>query len=356
LPTILLIDDDTAALSALHQLLDRSGYVVQAVSSLDQARRYLDDADPDLIVLEVDTDQGKGWELLRDVVRFEGPPTIVVTRRGREEEVVEALARGAVDVLPKPYRGNELIARVRSRLEQPPPEQVPVRPGRSPSSPKAGIPPVFMNQADEQTLLEPRGVVPTGQQVDDGLPLGTRFHNARRHRKLSLVQVNLDTRIPIWYLQAMEEEKFGLLPRGPAGAQMIQQYASYLGLDPAQAVVAYRSHHDATAFTPIRSLGGVPERRPIPIWLSVLVAAALALALGGATLWWLVGDQLPNVRANLRTMITRPTATATASPTRPPTLTPRPSSRIISIPEPAGGRSASPALPRYAAAPLIRRP
>src|SRR3712207_1260426 len=97
---ILAIDDDAAALSALSGTLRGAGYDVRLVTSIDQARHVLDESDPDLVVLEVDTDRGAGWTLLRDIVRFQGPPTIVLSHRGREDEIVEALAIGAADFLP----------------------------------------------------------------------------------------------------------------------------------------------------------------------------------------------------------------------------------------------------------------
>jgi CheY-like chemotaxis protein len=330
LPTILAIDDDSAALTTLATTLEHAGYDVRPISSLDQARRFLDDNEPDLIVLEIDADQGAGWKLLRDIVYYQGPPTIIVSRRGREEEIVEALAIGAADFLPKPYRSNELIARVRARLGQPPiiEETPPRTPSRRTVRPVDEEPP-FMAHADEQTLMAERGAPIDDGPADEGLPLGRRFHEARQRRKLSLVQVNLETRIPIWYLQAMEDEKFSLLPRGPAAQQMIQEYAAYLRLDVARALADYRAHHDTAPFRPMAHLGGAPAPRQVPIWVSVVVAAILALAIGGGALWWLVGDSVPVLRSNLRGLIAPPGTTET--------VTPEPAPEVTVTPEPAGG-------------------
>ena len=326
LPTILAIDDDNAALSALRAALESAGYGVRLASSTEEARRFLDESDPDLIVLEVDTDHGAGWALLRDIVRFEGPPTIVVSHRGREDEIVEALTIGAVDVLPKPFRSNELIARVKTRLGQP--SLPPPPPSRPPparrSTTRAKEEPVFMTEADEQALLEPQAVVVDAGPDDAHLPLGARLHAARQHRKLTLVQTNLETKIPIWYLQAMEEEKFALLPRGPVAVDMVRTYAAYLGLDANRAVAEYRSHHDASPFKPLPSLGGAPAPREIPPWISIAVAALLALALGAGAIWYFARDEVAVLGGNLRSLVVQPTATATPSPTVRPTITPRP--------------------------------
>lgn len=321
-------------------MLERAGYDVLPLSSLDQARRYLDDATPDLIVLEVDAEQGAGWNLLRDIVRYQGPPTLIVSRRGREEEIVEALAIGAVDFLPKPFRTNELIARIRARLGQTPLEQTPVTPPPARRTQPAEEEPVFMAHADEHTLLTPQaGPAPSEYPEDEHLPLGARLHSARQRRRLSLVQVNLETRIPVPYLQAIEEEKFSLLPRGQAAVQMVQTYATYLGLDSARALADYRGQHDTLPFKPIPSLGGAPAPRTIPVWVGVVVAVILALALGLSGLWYLAGDKLPILRSNLRGLVAQPTATVTAAPTIPPTVTPRPTTALPTRTPASGGVS-----------------
>lgn len=321
MPTILAIDDDASALSALASTLESEGHHVERSPSIDQARHFLDEHDPDLIILEVAADDGAGWNLLRDIVRFEGPPTIVVTRRGREEEVVEALSSGAADVLTKPFRSAELIARVRTRLRPraptPPPAPPPPR-----IAPRADEGPVFISHADEQSLMEPPEIGGVASLDEENLPLGARLHTVRQRRRLTLVQVNLDTKVPIWYLQAMEEEKFSMLPRGPAAIEMVRTYAEYLGLDGNRAVADYRAQHDASPFKPIPSLGGAPEPREIPPWLGIAVAAALALALGLGGIWYVAGNRVPALASNIRGLVVRPTATLTPSPTAPPTITP----------------------------------
>ena len=281
--------------------------------------------------------------MLRDIVRYQGPPTLIVSRHSREEEIVEALAIGAVDFLPKPFRSNELLARIRTRLVQPAQEPPSIVPPVSPTpsarrlSP-AEEEPVFMGHADEHTLITPPvQQVASEYPEDDHLALGARLHSARQRRRLSLVQVNLETRIPVPYLQAIEEEKFSLLPRGQPSAQMVQTYATYLGLDTARALAEYRGQYDTTPFKPIPSLGGAPAPRTIPTWIGVVVALILALAIGLGGLWYLAGDKLPILRSNLRGLVARPTATGTPAPTAPPTVTPRPTNAVPTRTPASGG-------------------
>ena len=321
LPTILAIDNDIGTLSALATSLRGAGYQVQTYSAIDQARHYLDETDPDLILLEVDTDQGAGWALLRDIIRFEGPPTIVVSYHSREEEIVEALRIGAADFLPKPYRTNELVARVQARLGPAPTNGAPKASANgAPMVVRADDGPVFMTHTDEQRLLERQVVVADPEPEEEHLPLGARLHAARQRRKLTLVQANLDTKIPIWYLQAMEDEKFSLLPRGPAAGEMVLAYAEYLRLNGERAMAEYQGHHDAGPFRPLPSLGGSPLPREIPVWMSIAVAAALAVALFFGVLSYFASDQMANLGQNLRNLTGR-SAVTTPVPLEP-TITP----------------------------------
>ncbi|HSH83200.1 MAG TPA: response regulator [Herpetosiphonaceae bacterium] len=327
MPRILVIDDDVAALSALVATLEANGYTVQRSSSTNQARHILDDAEPDLILLEVDTDRAAGWDLLRDIIRYQGPPTIVVTHRAREEEIVQALSIGAVDVLPKPFRSNELLARVRKRLGVPlaaaPPVQV--LPPAAPPLRRVEDEPVFMPDADEQALITPVEVVAEALSADEEqLPIGPRLRTARQRRKLTLVQANLETKIPIWYLQAIEEEKFSLLPRGPAAAEMVRKYAAFLRLDSRRVEAEFQTFSDARPMQPPHSLGVPPERRPVPTWLAITTGALLALALGIGMIWYLVPNQVTALGDNLRSIVVQPAATVTAAPPAVATITPSP--------------------------------
>lgn len=119
------------------------------------------------------------------------------------------------------------------------------------------------------------------------LPLGARLNTARRQRNLSLVQVENDTHIRMWYIQAMEEEKFALLPRGESSEQLVRSYAAYLGLDAAAAAEEYRRAHFNPVVAPPQALGGALRPRNIPRWPFLLLAALLAVVVSVALIAYL---------------------------------------------------------------------
>lgn len=71
--------------------------------------------------------------------------------------------------------------------------------------------------------------------------IGTTLREARVRRKLTLQQVEEDTKIRVKYLQAMENEDFDLMPGEAYVKGFLQTYAIYLGVDPSIILDEYRS-------------------------------------------------------------------------------------------------------------------
>jgi DNA-binding response OmpR family regulator len=359
-PTILLIDDDVALLASLGETLESTGYTVYRASRLEQAGRIIADEVVDLVVLEVDTDNGCGWDVLRELTALPDLPTIVVTGFGSEDDVVAALDMGAADVITKPFRSNELVARIRRHLRTVP-VQSPVQhlPPQAPTAPLVAPPPppttprvssrrgevdetpVFMDLAAEHTLLQERMSAELYAGNIEELPLAQRLHTARQQQKLSLVQVELDTKLRIWYVQAMEESRFGMLPRGMAEG-MLRTYAQYLGLDVEHVVADFRAEFADLPMQPLAHLGGKPEPREVPQWMLVGVAALLALAIGLGSFWFFAPDQVVAINANLRSLVSPATPTATLSPTPKPTLTPTPQPTATAVVTPTATPTQAP--------------
>jgi len=308
-PSILIIDDDVTILAPMGALLEEAGYEVARSSDLRHGELLYAEQRPDLVILEVRADGDKGWELLGRLAAE--TPVIVVSGAAREEDVVRAFEEGAVDHIAKPYRSAELLARVRARLAA---QQAAMEEGLSPSKPSSyapagvetpaslaveahrrilrrtrrGPPPeeeaVFMSEAEEMALLrtplEPEQPAPeAAPEVEEG-GLGKRLRAERLRRHLTLVQIENELKIRMSYLQAIEDEKLTLLPRGPAALQMVQDYASFLGLDATEALEELRAHQYGETLPPIPALGGPPAPRSLPRWLIILAAVLLALAVG----------------------------------------------------------------------------
>jgi CheY-like chemotaxis protein len=297
LPLILMIDDDVTILSDLGLQLEDAGFEVARSSDLAHAEGMFAERRPDLVLLEVRSGRDAGWGLLERMAA--ATPVVVLSGAAHEEDVLRGFAAGAADYVSKPYRSAELIARVRARLAAappltalasaptaphvgaterlaPPPEP-PVRRGR-PAADEA----IFMSEAEEMALLRmPDARTPGASQRQlpaEGQSIGQRLRSERQSRHMTLVQVENELKIRISYLQALEDEKYTLLPRGPVALQMVRSYADFLGLAVEPIVEEFRSMHYAEQYSPLPALGGSRIPRSLPAWVIWLVAALLAVA------------------------------------------------------------------------------
>jgi len=116
---ILLVEDDPAILELLRRQIASDGYEALVVSDGEQARQALGAQDPDVMVVDVNLPGLSGMELLR-VAREEAPSTEVVlmTAYATVDAAIECLRAGAVDLLRKPFRNEELSAAVAAALQR----------------------------------------------------------------------------------------------------------------------------------------------------------------------------------------------------------------------------------------------
>ena len=76
--------------------------------------------------------------------------------------------------------------------------------------------------------------------------IGSSLREARERQKLELSQVAGATRIRARYLQAVEDERFDILPGGAYAKGFLRTYADYLGLDAQQFVDEYNTRFAPT--------------------------------------------------------------------------------------------------------------
>jgi DNA-binding response OmpR family regulator len=122
---ILIAEDEPRLAAFLEKGLRAQGFTTTVVSNGAEASAMAQDEEFDLLVLDLGLPGKQGAEVLRDM-RLAGQrmPVLILTARDDLDSTVAGLEGGADDYVTKPFKFEELLARIRARLrEQPEPEQ-----------------------------------------------------------------------------------------------------------------------------------------------------------------------------------------------------------------------------------------
>ena len=113
---ILLAEDEPRISRFVSRGLKASGYTPTVVDDGITALDYASSGDFDLLVLDVGLPRMDGFTVLRNLRELGSTiPVIIVTARDSVEDTVHGLEGGADDYLSKPFRFEELLARIRLR-------------------------------------------------------------------------------------------------------------------------------------------------------------------------------------------------------------------------------------------------
>jgi DNA-binding response OmpR family regulator len=112
---ILLVDDDAGAYNRIQQAIGSDFYLYQAQSLL-QARQYLIEYIPDIVICEVDLGKESGLELchfIRTTPILHHLPIMLLTSLTTLQDKIAGFNAGADDYVVKPYDARHLMARIR---------------------------------------------------------------------------------------------------------------------------------------------------------------------------------------------------------------------------------------------------
>jgi two-component system copper resistance phosphate regulon response regulator CusR len=112
---ILVVEDDRKVAGFIEQGLKEEGYVVDVAGDGEEATMLAHVYEYDIILLDVVMPKKNGFQVAAEL-RREGrnTPILMLTSRDSTEDVVRGLDAGADDYLAKPFKFDELLARVRA--------------------------------------------------------------------------------------------------------------------------------------------------------------------------------------------------------------------------------------------------
>jgi len=119
LANLLIVEDNAAHLRALSDNFSDLGYDVEVASDGITGLQKAFAMQPDLIVLDIMLPGKNGYEIC-ETLRAQGftAPIIMLTAKDQEQDIVQGLELGADDYVVKPFRINELTARVKALLRR----------------------------------------------------------------------------------------------------------------------------------------------------------------------------------------------------------------------------------------------
>jgi two-component system OmpR family response regulator len=115
---LLVVDDDAGIRVLLAERLGAYGYRVSTAASVAEMDRVLARGAVDLILLDVMMPGEDGLSACRRLVQSGGPPVIILSALGDEQDRIVGLEIGADHYLPKPCSPREILAHVRALLRR----------------------------------------------------------------------------------------------------------------------------------------------------------------------------------------------------------------------------------------------
>lgn len=121
IPTVLVVEDETALVTLLRYNLERAGYRVLTATDGEEALLLAAEETPDLVLLDWMLPQLSGIEVcrrLRSRQETRNVPILMLTARSEEADRIRGLDTGADDYLTKPFSMTELLARIRAVMRR----------------------------------------------------------------------------------------------------------------------------------------------------------------------------------------------------------------------------------------------
>ncbi len=111
---VLLVEDNDMVAKGLIYTLKQHNYDIVHKSNVTQTKEFLKRQDEkiNLIILDISLPDGDGFTLYEEEIKEKNMPTIFLTAKDEEDDIVKGLELGADDYITKPFSTRELIARI----------------------------------------------------------------------------------------------------------------------------------------------------------------------------------------------------------------------------------------------------
>lgn len=114
---VLLIEDNESIVSGLKYSLEQEKYKVFSCTNVEDTIKFLEEnKQVDIAIIDISLPDGNGFDLYQNYIKEKNIPSIFLTARDSEDDVVKGLELGAEDYMTKPFSTRELLARIKRNI------------------------------------------------------------------------------------------------------------------------------------------------------------------------------------------------------------------------------------------------
>lgn len=113
---ILLVEDNEILAKGIIYSLEQERFKVTHKTNVKDTIKFLQNEKPKLIILDISLPDGSGFDLYEKNIKDKNIPTIFLTAKDDEDDIVKGLDAGAEDYITKPFSIRELVARINKIL------------------------------------------------------------------------------------------------------------------------------------------------------------------------------------------------------------------------------------------------
>ena len=114
---VLLIEDNQNIIDGLKYSLEQEDYEVFICTNVADTIEFLkENKSVDIAIIDVSLPDGDGFDLYQKYIKEKNIPSIFLTAKDSEDDVVKGLELGASDYMTKPFSTRELLARIKRNI------------------------------------------------------------------------------------------------------------------------------------------------------------------------------------------------------------------------------------------------
>lgn len=114
---VLLIEDNDSIVTGLKYSLEQEKYKVFSCTNVADTIKFLEEnKQVDIAIIDISLPDGNGFDLYQNYIKEKNIPSIFLTARDGEDDIVKGLELGVEDYMTKPFSTRELLARIKRNI------------------------------------------------------------------------------------------------------------------------------------------------------------------------------------------------------------------------------------------------